>query len=250
MKSRIPHPGQLSLFPVDGKHCRGCKLIRDRAVFARDRGRGDGLQPLCKPCHATAMAASNRRHGDKRRAYNRAYSKVYYAAHREEMRAAYRQYAAKHRLQINARQRAWTRRHPEQARAISRAYRLTHPETAIRWRAAHPHATTRWAQAHREQARWHYRIGRQRRRARLRRTIGSHTAQEVQALYEAQAGLCAYCGVSIPPYHIDHETPLMRGGSNSIENISLTCPPCNQRKHTRTASEFLSFLAKLAAETA
>ncbi len=55
-----------------------------------------------------------------------------------------------------------------------------------------------------------------------------------------QDGKCAYCGEMLPTvYHIDHKTPVARGGTNDIENLHLTCPRCNLRKGTMTHEEFL-----------
>jgi 5-methylcytosine-specific restriction endonuclease McrA len=41
----------------------------------------------------------------------------------------------------------------------------------------------------------------------------------------------------------DHKIPLTRGGSDYIENIALSCGPCNFRKHTKTDTEFRARLA-------
>jgi 5-methylcytosine-specific restriction endonuclease McrA len=70
---------------------------------------------------------------------------------------------------------------------------------------------------------------------------GSFTKSEVNALLEKQKWRCAYCGISLYfiEQHIDHKTPISRGGSNYIENIAVTCASCNQSKHTKTAEEFM-----------
>lgn len=61
---------------------------------------------------------------------------------------------------------------------------------------------------------------------------GSHTTAELRELWSRQEGSCAYCLGSITPdnNHLDHVHPLSRGGSDGIENLLYTCPPCNLSK--------------------
>lgn len=55
-----------------------------------------------------------------------------------------------------------------------------------------------------------------------------------------QDARCAYCGDLLSNgYHIDHKTPVSRGGTNGPENLHLTCAKCNLRKGTMTHEEFL-----------
>jgi 5-methylcytosine-specific restriction endonuclease McrA len=49
---------------------------------------------------------------------------------------------------------------------------------------------------------------------------------------------CAYCGKMDIPLQIEHLIPKSRGGSNRISNLALACEKCNQKKGTRTATEF------------
>ena len=79
-----------------------------------------------------------------------------------------------------------------------------------------------------------------RRRALKLAAPGSHTLEEVMALLEEQGRRCFYCGVDLEDgYHVEHMTPLSRGGADSIDNIVIACETCNKRKGTKTAEEFL-----------
>lgn len=54
-------------------------------------------------------------------------------------------------------------------------------------------------------------------------------------LFDSQGGRCAACGTtgSISGYyglHLDHITPLARGGANEDDNVQLLCQPCNTTK--------------------
>jgi 5-methylcytosine-specific restriction endonuclease McrA len=41
---------------------------------------------------------------------------------------------------------------------------------------------------------------------------------------------CAYCGMQNIPLQIDHIIPRSKGGSNRIDNLTLACSSCNQKK--------------------
>jgi 5-methylcytosine-specific restriction endonuclease McrA len=100
-----------------------------------------------------------------------------------------------------------------------------------------------WRDANPEKAR----AGKHRRRARLKGCEGSYTTKELNTLFEQQEGFCYYCGKLLygsfdMEVHVDHKTPLSRGGTNYIENIALACAKCNLKKHTKTSEEYLSNL--------
>jgi 5-methylcytosine-specific restriction endonuclease McrA len=81
------------------------------------------------------------------------------------------------------------------------------------------------------------------RRARLAGLGGSHTVDDILDLFDEQEGRCPYCNVYLRDWHVDHKTPLARGGDNGKTNLQLTCPTCNVRKHTKTDAEFRAMLA-------
>ncbi len=55
-----------------------------------------------------------------------------------------------------------------------------------------------------------------------------------------QDAKCAYCRKLLTEYHIDHKTPVSRGGTNDIENLQMTCPKCNMQKGAMNHEEFLT----------
>ncbi len=40
------------------------------------------------------------------------------------------------------------------------------------------------------------------------------------------------------PLEIEHLTPRSRGGSNTVDNLAISCHECNQKKNNLTAEEF------------
>ncbi|EQB74470.1 MAG: hypothetical protein AMDU4_FER2C00006G0012 [Ferroplasma sp. Type II] len=49
---------------------------------------------------------------------------------------------------------------------------------------------------------------------------------------------CVYCGKTNIPLEIEHLTPKSRGGSNTVDNLAISCHECNQKKNNLTAEEF------------
>ncbi len=49
---------------------------------------------------------------------------------------------------------------------------------------------------------------------------------------------CVYCSNTNIPLEIEHLTPKSRGGSNTVDNLAISCHDCNQKKNNLTAEEF------------
>jgi len=60
--------------------------------------------------------------------------------------------------------------------------------------------------------------------------------------YNQQSNRCTYCRVDLDdtPVHLDHMTPLSRGGEHVLDNLQYLCADCNRRKGDKTHDEFLS----------
>jgi 5-methylcytosine-specific restriction endonuclease McrA len=85
------------------------------------------------------------------------------------------------------------------------------------------------------------------RRAAIHGANGSHSADNIADLFDEQEGRCPYCDVFLRSWHVDHKTPLTRGGANCRDNLQLTCATCNTRKHTKTDAEFRDVLSRASA---
>ena len=44
--------------------------------------------------------------------------------------------------------------------------------------------------------------------------------------------------------HLEHKTPLSRGGTNEYCNLAIACRKCNEKKHTRTYEEYMQYVKK------
>ncbi len=68
---------------------------------------------------------------------------------------------------------------------------------------------------------------------------GTHTAADIDRMFDRQEGRCLCGGALVFGFHVDHKTPLSRGGSNWPRNLQLLCPPCNGSKGIKTQREWL-----------
>jgi 5-methylcytosine-specific restriction endonuclease McrA len=152
-----------------------------------------------------------------------------------------RRWAENNRERVAEKTRRYRERHPEQIAEYVQYVKASHPrrhaDAQQRYRHAYP--DKKYVRTP-EQSR----VANQRRRARQLHSDGRFSVADIQHKYEMQKGLCAYCDCALNGiYHIDHVVPISRGGSNSIENIVLSCPQCNLSKGAKTLSEWERYRA-------
>ena len=58
-------------------------------------------------------------------------------------------------------------------------------------------------------------------------------------LLEKHGRKCFYCGKAVSDFEVEHMLPKSKGGSNCIDNLTLSCHNCNEKKGTLTAEEFI-----------
>lgn len=190
----------LSYFPPDHKQCNTCGETLPLSDFNADKQNADGLRGSCIKCIA-GQTAGWRASNPERHKRN---GGTWYLNNRQRKADA---------------GTAWVAANPDKIRAIRRRYRQNHPDyditQAVRRRSrkkaalVDPHVTVSW----------------------LRSRDGDG---------------CYYCGAvlvfegNVPDRaHLEHKTPLSRGGKHSESNCVLACRTCNQSKYTMTETEFL-----------
>lgn len=98
-------------------------------------------------------------------------------------------------------------------------------------------ATRKWKLENPERAHAHVVESRHRRRARKKNNSIGNVAQIAAweiAWRRSKLVTCYWCKrrVSGKKAHMDHINPLSKGGAHSIENLCISCQPCNSRKHS------------------
>lgn len=94
-----------------------------------------------------------------------------------------------------------------------------------------------WRADNREKSRPSRLLENDRRRAKVRGAYVDRIYRKV--VWERDCGICHLCGTvaELDNWHLDHIVPLSRGGMHSYENVAVSHPACNLRKHTKLVSE-------------
>lgn len=144
----------------------------------------------------------------------------------------------KHRDKRNTNSRQWRLDNPDKVKAGNEDYYdMHHDEMLIRSRLSYNLNQPHYLMLARR--------GNAKRRAIMQNIEGSYTPSDLEALYDAQDGQCAYCGIrlfwDIPgDIHVDHVQPVSRGGTNNPDNLALACADCNLSKHDKTLPEWIA----------
>lgn len=191
--------------------CGVTKPLTPRFFHRQNTGRSIWkFQSQCKVCRNLDNATYNAADPERQ--------KRYYRETLEDRRAYNRAYYRVHRDRIKAQVAAYKEANADKARA----------------------AVRRWNQTHKPEKLIHSR----RYKASKRAATGRHTLSEVWELVESQDWLCAYCEIPLfGEFHVDHMTPLSRGGSDDSMNLAIACADCNLRKGNKTAVEFMLWLS-------
>lgn len=159
------------------------------------------------------------------------------AANRERKQAMDRAYAAANREAARQRASEWYRQNKSrpEVKAARAAYREATKEKQHLW-------NKRWRDDHPEECGVHARNRRARKRA-----TGKHSVADLREIGVLQKGKCAYCTTRLTAdnRHVDHITPLVRGGTNGRANLQLLCQPCNNRKHAKDPLDFAREIGRL-----
>ncbi|HEY1012172.1 MAG TPA: HNH endonuclease signature motif containing protein [Herpetosiphonaceae bacterium] len=239
---------------VSGKTCTRCNVWKPLIGFSprleHGKPTGDGFQNICKACRSATELEKYHLYPDYKRATNRAR----YIANRAERLIRMREYHAKYRDRLVAKNREYwaaNKEYKNEARRLDRAsnpekYREIDRRYSLRYRDKINEYGRMYRRKNPEKIRWYNRRYREqnpqktaemenRRRARKMNAPGSHTITEWEALKLRYDYTCLCCGRSEPEIKLtrDHIVPLVKHGSDYIDNIQPLCRSCNSSKNVK-----------------
>lgn len=133
--------------------------------------------------------------------------------------------------------RRWRARNREKERTRHAVNRIKDPGGAARmcksWRERNPDKCAQWRLDNPEKVKLARRVSQHNRR----HTVGRLTSTDGVFLLDQP---CAYCGSASE--HVEHCTPLSRGGRNDIFNCVGACAACNLSKGRKTVLEFTGLI--------
>lgn len=194
-------------YPVPlAKRCSKCRATMANTDFSRKAPSPDGLQSTCRRCA--------RRGTRVWRSVNPDYNREYHAANRA------------HRSISNER---WYAENRDYKQAYGR-------DRAKQWRAANPGYAKEYRDRNRDRK---YALQAQ---YRARKNSANHVPYSRAEIFARWGGMCGY-GCGRPAEHLDHVTPLSRGGDDVESNVLPSCADENLSKGAKTLAEWaLSWL--------
>ena len=220
------------------------RLIADRkANPEKDRTRERAYTAAHRKERLAATADWRRQNPDKTRAASKRYrlahmakiraaNAAWYAANKDKVRVAGAEYYALHGERIRANAIAWAAANPERHFAKGKVWRAANVAKCraaeAKYRAANPEVP-KVAQARHRARKMGAQIGDRKAYARF-----------VKWARAAPSILCYWCSkvTRIGKRNLDHVIPLARGGPDSVGNLCVSCPKCNQRKNAKLPEDF------------
>jgi 5-methylcytosine-specific restriction endonuclease McrA len=171
-----------------------------------------------------------------------AYRKRRRADHPEDVRAEDRARYARDNVRLKARVKARREYDPEREKLDRKAEydrnKNKAKADAKAWREANPEHAAATKRAYRDANRERVLVAERAKNARRKGAPGHFTAEDIRRIFVAQDGRCYYCAEPLTRQHVEHKTPIVRGGSNDPSNLAVACPGCNLRKGQMTEAEF------------
>jgi 5-methylcytosine-specific restriction endonuclease McrA len=212
------------------KTCSTCGETKAYSEFHKGKRYADGYRGQCKLCIKESSERWRRENPEK---------------DRENLARWYR----KNREKVRERSAHWKRENPEKAREQRARYRQENPEYYQNHKEYYREYSVRYRSENQEKERerkalWYknnrdkvYANGR-RRRARILKAAGTHTAEQWQARLDYYGGKCRYCGCD-GKMEVDHVIPLSKGGTNWPSNLVPACKTCNRKKGAKNFKNFI-----------
>jgi len=186
--------------------------------------------------------------GATRAALRRSYRK-----HLVNRKAGKREYYRKNRVKILKNGEVYRRKNLLKIKAKQKAYHATRYRRDAAYRAKLIAQSTRWGLANPQKRRDAVRKYARRnphvylakhhayRAAKMKATINSTGISEyIKSVKNAPVVFCFFCVRPVPnkKRHIDHKTPISRGGKHTLDNLCCACEHCNCVKGDKTVFEY------------
>jgi 5-methylcytosine-specific restriction endonuclease McrA len=190
----------------------------------------------CRECQRIALGEARKRKTD----YVRRRDREWKNKNRERLLAVERRRYAKNPEKYRAKTRRQYQANGEIIRAKQKVRHQRTYDAVAKKKALE--RSRRWVANNRER----YRARLRNAKAKRKSAPGTHTADDIAAIFKAQRGKCAICGVKLgKKQHVDHIVAIANGGPNIRTNLQITHPACNLAKGARDPIDHMRSLGRL-----
>lgn len=180
------------------------------------------------PKKIEVIKAQSRKSREKHKAQRAIDNKIWREKNKDEISAKKKEYRENNKEKVTKTKKEWVDKNAKHVASVKRDWLKNNKAKALE-------AVRRWRDKNREQVR-------AKNTARLKKLKdrGSYSGDDVKLKLELQKNKCLGCFSAIDGlnYHIDHITPIAKGGMNTPDNIQILCPHCNLSKGAKYQEEF------------
>lgn len=213
------------------KQCDKCGEIKFLSAdnYHKKKDNKDGFRNTCKICRKTIQY----RYYQNNKNTLVENKREHFKSNREEVNRRNRERYANNREKISARRKELRKNNQvkskDQSYEKSRAYYLENAEKLKSYARNYKRTP---------KGKLSETLSRHKRRARIKKTADTFSAEDWGECLNYFNGSCCYCGERADVLHQDHFIPVKLGGEYTEQNIVPACQYCNSRKHAKLFSEW------------
>ena len=212
------------------KICTKCNCDKELSEFGKNKSNKDGIQHYCKQCRNLIEKIKRKSLDSNHKEIQRkSYAKL--KEKRLKEKAEYRKLNSKI---LAEKQAIYYKENKQSSIEYQKKYRIENKDII---KAKHKEYMKK------DFAKLSKRNSSQKRRALIK--DGDVTTIQLKELVD-RSKKCYWCEKKIGKvYHIDHITPLCKGGLHTLSNLVISCGKCNQTKSAKDPLEFANSIGKL-----
>ena len=225
------------------RRCSRCREEKPLTKFYNNISSQCGYRSECKVC----SNITKRIYRSKNKEKIAEYDKIYRADNKEKIDKQMKRYRIKNQVGDIEKRRIYYLENKEKIATKGKEYRLKNQDILkkkqIEYRKNNKEKIREknvlWRTANPEKRKLQRKQNKLKRRATKMGVIIKVTQKELNELIKNSNNICFWCDEYTEMIHIDHIYPLSKSGGHTINNLCISCPPCNLRKSNKDPEVWL-----------